>query len=45
MIEGVEIKELITHEDERGFFCEIIRNSDNIKRESNFEEDSEEQTD
>ena len=30
MIEGVEIKELITHEDERGFFCEIIRNSDNF---------------
>lgn len=28
MIEGVEIKELIMHKDERGFFCEIIRNSD-----------------
>lgn len=30
MIEGVEIKELIAHKDERGFFCEIIRNSDNF---------------
>lgn len=28
MIEGVEIKELTAHEDERGFFCEIIRSSD-----------------
>lgn len=27
MIEGVEIKELTAHEDERGFFCEIIRRS------------------
>ena len=30
MIEGVEIKELIAHKDERGFFCEIIRSSDNF---------------
>jgi len=30
MIEGVEIKELLAHKDERGFFCEIIRNSDNF---------------
>ena len=28
LIEGVEIKELKVHKDERGFFCEIIRNSD-----------------
>jgi dTDP-4-dehydrorhamnose 3,5-epimerase len=28
MIEGVEIKELAVHEDERGFFCELIRGSD-----------------
>ena len=28
MIEGVEIKELATHADERGFFREIIRESD-----------------
>ncbi len=32
MIEGVEIKELIMHEDERGFFCELIRNSDGFFR-------------
>lgn len=30
MIEGVEIKELLPHEDERGFFCELIRNSDDL---------------
>jgi dTDP-4-dehydrorhamnose 3,5-epimerase len=29
-IEGVEIKELVTHSDERGFFREIIRVSDDI---------------
>jgi len=28
MIEGVEIKELVTHPDERGFFREIIRKTD-----------------
>ncbi len=28
MIEGVEIKELVTHADERGFFREIIRATD-----------------
>ena len=28
MIDGVEIKELAAHKDERGFFCEVIRNSD-----------------
>ncbi len=28
MIMGVEIKELIAHADQRGFFCEIIRGSD-----------------
>ena len=28
MIEGVEIKELVTHTDERGFFREIIRVTD-----------------
>ena len=27
-IEGVEIKELVTHPDERGFFREIIRVTD-----------------
>lgn len=30
MIEGVEIKELTMHKDERGFFCEIIRSSDSF---------------
>lgn len=30
MIDGVAIKELVTHEDERGFFCEIIRGSDDF---------------
>ena len=30
MIEGVEIKELVTHPDERGFFREIIRVSDSF---------------
>lgn len=28
MIEGVEIKQLVTHTDERGFFREIIRGTD-----------------
>ncbi len=28
MIQGVEIKELATHADERGFFREVIRNTD-----------------
>ena len=28
MIEGVEVKELVTHADERGFFREIIRETD-----------------
>ena len=30
MIHGVEIKELVTHADERGFFREVIRASDAI---------------
>jgi dTDP-4-dehydrorhamnose 3,5-epimerase len=30
MIHGVEIKELVTHTDERGLFREIIRKSDDI---------------
>ena len=30
MIEGVEFKELITHNDDRGFFREIIRNTDSF---------------
>ncbi|MBL7197092.1 MAG: dTDP-4-dehydrorhamnose 3,5-epimerase family protein [Candidatus Omnitrophica bacterium] len=30
MIEGVEVKELVIHKDERGFFCEIIRNSEDF---------------
>ncbi len=30
MIEGVEIKELVMHKDERGFFCELIRSSDSF---------------
>lgn len=30
MIEGVVIKDLIKHADERGFFQEIIRNTDNF---------------
>ena len=33
MIRGVEIKELVTHADERGFFREIIRSSDDIFQE------------
>ncbi|MEX1254030.1 MAG: dTDP-4-dehydrorhamnose 3,5-epimerase family protein [Dehalococcoidia bacterium] len=33
MIEGVELKQLVTHSDERGFFREIARNSDEIARE------------
>lgn len=28
MIDGVEIKKLVSHEDERGFFRELIRKSD-----------------
>ena len=28
MIEGVQIKELVTHADERGFFREVIRSTD-----------------
>lgn len=34
MIDGVEIKELVIHSDERGFFCEIIRKSDPIFKNS-----------
>ncbi|HHS97475.1 MAG TPA: dTDP-4-dehydrorhamnose 3,5-epimerase, partial [Chloroflexi bacterium] len=30
MIHGVEVKELATHTDERGFFREILRASDPI---------------
>ena len=30
MIKGVEIKKLITHQDKRGFFRELIRKSDNF---------------
>ncbi len=33
MIEGVEIKELVSHRDERGFFREIVRKTDEIARE------------
>jgi dTDP-4-dehydrorhamnose 3,5-epimerase len=33
MIEGVELKPLVTHADERGFFREIARNSEGIVRE------------
>ena len=33
MIDGVEIKQLVTHPDERGFFREIARNTDEIARE------------
>ncbi|HUU50996.1 MAG TPA: dTDP-4-dehydrorhamnose 3,5-epimerase family protein [Nitrospinota bacterium] len=33
-IEGVEIKELILHKDERGFFSEIIRHSEGFFQES-----------
>jgi dTDP-4-dehydrorhamnose 3,5-epimerase len=32
MIEGVEIKKLITHKDKRGFFRELIRKSDKFFR-------------
>lgn len=34
MIEGVEIKELVVHKDERGFFCELIRGSDDFFKNS-----------
>ena len=30
MIEGVELKALVTHSDERGFFREIVRNTEEI---------------
>ena len=30
MIDGVEVKELVTHADERGFFREIIRETDSF---------------
>jgi dTDP-4-dehydrorhamnose 3,5-epimerase len=33
MIEGVELKRLVTHPDERGFFREIVRNTEEIIRE------------
>lgn len=33
MIEGVELKALVTHRDERGFFREIARSSEDIVRE------------
>ncbi len=33
MIEGVEVKALVTHRDERGFFREITRSTDEIVRE------------
>jgi dTDP-4-dehydrorhamnose 3,5-epimerase len=33
MIHGVELKELVTHADERGFFRELIRQTDSIFRE------------
>ena len=36
MIEGVEIKDLVTHSDERGFFREMIRVSDSFFGEGSF---------
>jgi dTDP-4-dehydrorhamnose 3,5-epimerase len=33
MIEGVVVKELVTHVDERGFFREIIRSTDDFFKE------------
>lgn len=33
MIEGVELKDLVSHQDERGYFREILRNTDDIARE------------
>jgi dTDP-4-dehydrorhamnose 3,5-epimerase len=33
MIEGVELKRLVTYPDERGFFREIVRNTEEIIRE------------
>ncbi|MEX2160067.1 MAG: dTDP-4-dehydrorhamnose 3,5-epimerase family protein [Dehalococcoidia bacterium] len=33
MIEGVEIKQLVTHPDERGFFREIVRSTEDVVRE------------
>lgn len=34
LIEGVQIKELLVHKDERGLFCEILRYSEEIGKES-----------
>ncbi|HIC88031.1 MAG TPA: hypothetical protein EYP04_01310, partial [Anaerolineae bacterium] len=36
MIEGVEIKKLVTHPDERGFFREVIRVTDKFFGEGSF---------
>ena len=33
VIEGVQLKKLVTHPDERGFFREIVRNTEEIVRE------------
>jgi dTDP-4-dehydrorhamnose 3,5-epimerase len=33
MIEGVEVRSLVTHSDERGFFREVVRNTEGIVRE------------
>lgn len=36
MIEGVQIKKLLIHQDKRGFFCELIRASDNFFKNCRF---------
>ena len=33
VIEGVQLKKLVTHPDERGFFREIVRNTEEVVRE------------
>lgn len=36
MIDGVEFKELVTHDDERGFFRELIRTTDSFFKDVGF---------
>ncbi len=36
MIKDVEIKTLVLHKDDRGFFCELIRKSDSFFKDYKF---------
>lgn len=36
MIKGVGVKKLIVYKDERGFFCELIKKSDNFSKGCKF---------